>query len=223
MVRFFSNPIFPDRVSAKVIDVLRSRPAGRPFRIGIDGITGSGKSTIASRLADELRGDGFTCISLRADDFHNPRSVRYSLGRESAEGYLLHAYDWRAIEASVLRPLGPNGDMRYVEGTFDHHRDRPLTAEVSVAPINSILVMDGSFLFRNEVRFLFDLRVFVELDYVTAEDRASSRDIGLFGSQEDARRVIRGRYHGAHRLYEEAMSPRQCAHFVVDNVDELAV
>ena len=55
-----------------------------PLRIGIDGVTASGKTTLADELAAELTtSSGRQIIRGSVDDFHNPPEVRYRRGRMS--------------------------------------------------------------------------------------------------------------------------------------------
>src|SRR5687768_8892138 len=68
-----------DRIAAVV------RP--HPLRVAIDGVDGVGKTTLANELVDPLRRRGRPVIRASIDGFHNPRSVRYRLGRSSPEGY----------------------------------------------------------------------------------------------------------------------------------------
>ena len=63
--------------------------AGRPpdcVRVGVDGVDGAGKTTFADELARALRAEGRPVVRVSLDDFHNPRAVRYRLGRESPAG-----------------------------------------------------------------------------------------------------------------------------------------
>ena len=57
------------------------------LRVGIDGVDGAGKTTLADTLADALEAAGIAVIRASVDGFHHPRAVRYRLGRESPEGF----------------------------------------------------------------------------------------------------------------------------------------
>lgn len=58
-----------------------------PIRVGVSGITSSGKTTLADELKEELQSRKVNVIRTSIDHFHNPRVIRYRQGKESASGY----------------------------------------------------------------------------------------------------------------------------------------
>ena len=55
--------------------------------VGIDGVDGAGKTTLADDLAQRLALEGRQLIRASIDDFHRPRELRYRRGRDSPEGF----------------------------------------------------------------------------------------------------------------------------------------
>jgi uridine kinase len=190
-----------------------------PIRVGIDGITASGKSTFARELAQILKESGRTVVTATLDGFHHPRARRYEKGRESPEGYYFDAYNYPAIIEHLLLPLGPVGSLKFKTQVFDHLKDQPVESEATSISRDAILVVDGSFSLRNELRPHWDVSIYLKVAFEIAEQRASERDAADFGSSEHARRVTRNRYHGAHRLHNQIASPAEHAQFVVCNDD----
>ncbi|WP_157746483.1 nucleoside/nucleotide kinase family protein [Micromonospora inositola] len=47
-------------------------------------------------------------------------------GSLSAEGYYRDSFDQDTIVDSVLRPLGPDEDGRYLPAAYDHRLDEPV-------------------------------------------------------------------------------------------------
>src|SRR5262249_8857566 len=121
-------------------------------RVAVTGITASGKSTLASALTQRLTDLGRLCIRLPVDGFHNPRSVRYRRGRDSAEGYYRDAYNYELLLTHVLRPLGPGGHRSYRTRVFDLDADAPVSEPSATAEAGSIAILDASFLLRPELR-----------------------------------------------------------------------
>jgi uridine kinase len=76
-------------------------------RVGIDGPDASGKTFFADGVAAALRNRGRPVVRVSVDDFHQVRAVRYRLGRGSAEGFWLHAFDYGRLLSDVLDPLAP--------------------------------------------------------------------------------------------------------------------
>jgi uridine kinase len=91
--------------------------------VGIDGVDCSGKTTIADKLAEQLRDRGCNVLRISADDFHNSRSIRYGQGRFSPRGFYEDTFDYTAIINSVLKPLGPGGSLTYRTASWDLTKD----------------------------------------------------------------------------------------------------
>ncbi|MGZ3789004.1 MAG: hypothetical protein ACXVLQ_10795 [Bacteriovorax sp.] len=190
-----------------------------PIRVGIDGITASGKSTFAKNLASELSKSKRPIKITTLDGFHNPRAKRHERGRESAEGYYYDAYNYKGVLENLLQPLGVNGSRMYKTEIFDLVNDVPSNHSFEQASLDTILVVDGSFSLRNELRDQWDVSVYLLVDYEIAEDRASLRDAEVFSSSDVARKITKLRYHGAHKIHTESAKPKEIATFVVSNND----
>lgn len=188
-----------------------------PLRVGIDGRTASGKTTLADELASALADLGATTVRTSIDGFHRPRAERYRKGRFSAEGYLDDARDWTAIRQQLLDPLGPGGSRRYVVATFDLERDVPLEPVMRDASERTILIVDGSFLQRPELAEGWDAVVFVDVPEPVAVRRGVARDARPLGGEVEALRIHLERYQAAFALYEARYRPRDRAHFVWTN------
>ncbi|MGH9007484.1 MAG: gamma-glutamylcyclotransferase [Acidimicrobiales bacterium] len=152
------------------------------------------------------------------DGFHHRREQRYRQGPESGLGYYEDAYDLVALGGLVLSPLGPNGDLCYAPRVIDLEADLPVE-ERMVADPESILVVDGSFLLRDELAGLWDEVVFVDTGFAEALVRGSRRDAAMFGGVQQAAERYRSRYHEASRIYLESVDPRSAATVVMENND----
>lgn len=188
-----------------------------PIRVGIDGITASGKSTFAKSLVSELLKSKRPIKMTTLDGFHNPRVKRYEKGRESADGYYFDAYNYKGILENLLQPLGPEGNKLYKTEIFDLQNDLPLINSFEQASSDTILVVDGSFSLRNELKDYWDVSIYLQVDYEIAEDRASLRDAEMFSSHDMARKITKGRYHGAHKIHDDSAEPKKNATFIVSN------
>ncbi|OAS26425.1 uridylate kinase [Methylobacterium platani] len=200
------------------IDRLR---LGHPVRIAVDGRTASGKTTLADELAARLAGQGRSVIRTSVDGFHRPRAVRYARGRHSPEGYYHDARDLPAIVALLLAPLGPGGDRRFRTASFDLEADAPVAQEPQVAPEDAILIVDGTFLQRPELRGHWDATLFVRTSAETAEARGLGRDADRLGGEAAARDLYAARYRPAYALYEGLCEPEASSDAIIDN-DDLA-
>lgn len=191
--------------------------SARPVRVAIDGRTASGKTTLANELASCLKAKGREVIRTSIDGFHRPKVERYARGRHSAEGYYCDARDLPAINALLLDPLGPGGDGWYRTASFDLHNDLPIEQDPQFAPDDAILIVDGTFLQRPELRGGWDLAIFVETDEHVSEQRGIDRDIALLGGAEITRQLYADRYRPAFDLYEGSCVPASAADAIFNN------
>ena len=198
--------------------VARMVPApadGRSVRVAVDGVDGSGKSTFAGELAVALRAQGRNVVHVSADGFHHVREVRYRRGRDSAQGFWLDSYDYRALAENVLDPFGPNGSRRYRQATHDVATDQILDPPWLVAPAETVLIVDGLFLHRDELVGAWDFSIFLDVPFQVSVARMAERD----GSHPDPADPSLARYVGGQRRYFAACTPWLRATVVVDNTD----
>jgi uridine kinase len=199
--------------------LLCERDPGHPVRVAVDGVTASGKSTLAGELAAAITAAGRPVIHLTMDGYHHPRAHRYRQGRLSARGYYDDAYDFAAFARNVLVPLGPGGDRRYRKQIIDLPSDKPRDEPPAGAPADAVLVVDGSFLQRPELAPHWDHVIFVRTDLATARARGTTRDAGQLGGLQEAERMYGTRYHAAARIYLAEAAPEQHATLIFDNHD----
>jgi uridine kinase len=190
-----------------------------PVRVAIDGPDAAGKTTLADELAAVLRARGREVIRASVDGFHRPRADRYRLGADSPEGYYRDSFDHEALRAELLDPLGPEGNREYRTAVFDFRTDSPRTEARTRAAADAVLLFDGVFLLRPELRDAWDLRVFVRVEPEESLRRALARDVELFGSRQEVELRYRMRYLPGQQLYLEDARPLDGADLVVVNDD----
>lgn len=200
-----------DEVAQLILGIERRHP----LRVAIDGRTASGKSTFAARLADALRPSGRPVISISIDGFHRPAAERQRRGRYSPEGYYHDARDLDAFKALVLEPLGPDGSLMFVTSSFDLANDCALEVRPEAASRDAILLVDGTFLQRRELRANFDFTIFIDTPEDVARQRGIARDSDRVGGTAEAEALYDRRYLPAFRLYELEARPQQNADLVV--------
>ncbi|PGB02529.1 AAA family ATPase [Bacillus toyonensis] len=190
-----------------------------PIRVGVSGITASGKTTFANELAEELKQCGVPVTRASIDDFHNLRAIRYAQGKESARGYYEDAHDYSAFKERLLMPLGPNGNLQYETISHNLITDVFVHNEPLVALPNMVLIVDGTFLLKKDIEHLFDYKIFVDTDFEIARKRGAKRETEAFGSYEEAEKMFLNRYHAACKMYIDEHNPKECADVVFRNSD----
>ena len=196
----------------------------RVLRVAVDGIDGAGKSTLADELARWLQALGVGVIRSTIDSFHNPRSVRWARGEGSPVGFYRDSHDLDALDRLLLRPLSEIPPGTYVAAAFDEPTDTTVPPVAHEAHPGEVLVFDGIFLQRPELRDAWDLTIFVDgRDRVAAarvERAAAGCPVGPAAWLHLAWWwAVLERYVGGQRLYFEEAAPIAHAGLVVDNND----
>jgi len=207
---------------ARVLTVLSEADYGRPVRVAIDGIVASGKSTIASEICEAVALTGRPAIHLTMDAFHHPRERRHRRGQMSARGYYDDAYDFLGFAREVLIPLGPDGNRRYRPSLLDLDTNQRVIGPSIEAARDAVVIVDGNFLQRPELRSQWDLTVFVDTSFDIARARGARRNAIAFGGEMEAGRAIDLRYHAAGHIYVDVVQPREIADIVINNDDFFA-
>lgn len=203
----------------RLADLIAARQQAHPVRVAVDGVDAAGKTTLADELAALLAARGKAVIRACVDGFGRPRADRYRRGELSAEGYWLDAFDYPALRANLLDPLGPGGSRRYRTATLDVRTDQPRAEPFRLAPPDAVLVVDGVFLLRPQLNDAWDLRVFLQVGFQETLRRAVARDRALFGSAQATQARYRQRYIPGQRRYLATVQPQRVADVVIDNHD----
>jgi uridine kinase len=183
----------------------------RPLRVGIDGRSAAGKTTLAGRLAAVITARSRRPV-IRAELDHFMRMVedRNAYPYDSPESYYLDAWDYSMIRRRLLSPLGPGGDRRYLADPARGER---------TAPEDAILLADGVFLQRPELDRHWDLRIYLEIPAEESLRRGVDRDRHWMGGAAEAERRYRTRYLPGEERYLAEVRPRERAQIVVDMTD----
>ncbi|WP_125132459.1 uridine kinase [Microbacterium sp. 10M-3C3] len=195
-------------------DVRRIRPAGRVIA-AVDGIDGAGKTTFADTWAEVFAEDGAAVYRASIDGFHRPRAERYRRGRTSAEGFYLDSYDYATFRRVLIDPFRVGAGAGFQLAVFDVARDTPIEAQWVTAPRDAVLLVDGIFLHRPELRDLWDWSVWLDVPEAVAAARRALRD----GSDPDPAAPSNARYRDGQRRYIADADPRAAATAVVEYSD----
>lgn len=200
-------------LAALIVSQVRSHPT----RVAFDGVDAAGKTTLANDIREQLASCGRQVIRASIDGFHNPKAIRRR--DDSPEGYFRNSFNYAALAENLLAPLGPNGSRLFRRADFDFRSDLNIDSEAERADADAILLIDGIFLLRSELRAHWDLSIFVEADFEKTVSRAEVRDRELFGSTSAVRHRYESRYVPGQRIYLEQEQPKRFADIVVVNND----
>jgi len=183
--------------------------------VAIDGPDAAGKTTLADDLVQHLE---VPWLRSSIDGFHQPQAIRAMRGALSPVGYFHDSFNYDALTAKLLTPFR-TGEPRVCTGVFDWRADTPVEEVFVPVPERAILVFDGVFLLRAELRDLWDLSVYLRVRSSVVLDRALNRDVGVLGSRDEVRGRYEARYVAGQALYQAECEPERHADVLVDNSD----
>ncbi len=200
-------------------DEVRQHNRGGRVIIAVDGIDGAGKTVFADGLADVFAEDGSAVFRASIDDFHRPRAERYARGRHSPEGFYRDSYDYATFRRVLIDPFREGTQTGASTGfqlaAFDLARDTPVESAWTTAPRDAVLIVDGIFLHRPELKNLWNWSVWLDVPIDVAYRRLALRD----GSDPSPSAVSNARYRQGQELYLKDARPRSEASAIVDNTD----
>lgn len=131
---------------------VRERRPGGVSVIAVDGHSAAGKSTFADAIAARTR-----ATIVRADDFYSVMAddVR---GRLSPQKGIDSYYDWRRMRDEALLPLRGGAAATYRPYDWESGQ---LAAERITVPAAPVVVIEGLFVSRRELRPLVDLSILI--------------------------------------------------------------
>ncbi|HWM34549.1 MAG TPA: uridine kinase [Pseudolysinimonas sp.] len=193
-------------------EILHNYGHGRVM-VAIDGVDGSGTTAFAADLVERLERRGHAAFQARIDDFHAPAEKRYARGETSGAGRYEDSYDYSAFRRVLVEPFRLAGSTGFVTAFWDWRRDQPIEPTWLTAPADAILVVNGVFLQRPELRGLFSYRVWLDVPFDDAWQRLVQADPA---AHDD---TARARSEAGMKLYLKAVKAAELATAVYDNRD----
>ncbi len=126
-----------------------------PVLVALDGRSGTGKSTIAKKLAGSLGG-----IEINADNFWSGGSNE-EWDKRSPEEKSDKAIDWKRLRSEVLIPLLSGEVAKW--RSFDWEKGEGLSPTEIINEPKQFIVLDGAYSSRPELQDLIDLSILVEV------------------------------------------------------------
>jgi uridine kinase len=182
-----------DVLAALADEILHNYGRGRTV-VAVDGVEPADTSLFADDLAGAIRLTGHTAFRASIDGFQRPRAQRQARGADSAEGDYRDVYDYPTFQRVLVEPFRMGGSAGFVPAAFDVQRDAQVEPQWLTGPADALLVVDGRFLNRPELRGLWNYSLWLEAP------RPASRT-------------------GAGALYWSEAAPRTTATAIIDVAD----
>jgi uridine kinase len=183
--------------------------------VAVDGIDGAGKTSFGDDLAAVFREAGHDAFRASMEDFHRSRADRYRNGRESPASFYRDSFDYRTFERVLVDPFRMAGSAGFQTAAWDVKRDAPTLTRWITGQPDGVLIVDGVFLNRPELRGIWNYSILLEVPWDVAYARLAERDAR--DPNPDA--LANARYREGQELYFAEANPRQYADALVDNAD----
>lgn len=201
-----------DVIASLADEILHNYSRGRVI-VAVDGVDGSGTTAFAADLVARLNKRGHTAFQAKIDDFHAPREKRYARGVTSGPGRYHDSYDYSAFRRVLVEPFLMAGSTGFVSAFWDWRRDQPIEPKWLSAPEDAILLVNGVFLQRPELRGLFNYVVWLEVPFGDAWARLVAAE--PTAHDDDAL----ARSEAGIKLYLKEVKAADSANAVYDNAD----
>jgi uridine kinase len=196
-----------------IVAEIRRRIVDRkaPFLVALDGGSGSGKSTVALLIAEELG-----AALIHGDDFFAAEICDAEWELRTPEARAADAIDWRRLRAEALEPLLAGKLAKWHAFDFEvgarpNGKYAMRTDFVEREP-NAVIVLDSAYSTRPELADLIDLSVLVDAPVGLRHERLAAReDKGFLDSWH-------ARWDSAEEHYFMNVRPKSSFDLVVANV-----
>lgn len=210
-------------IRQEAIDIVSNRISSidlpYPVCVSVDGFAAAGKTSLARELELKIQETGRPVLNISVDGFHNTKEIRYQKGSMSPQGYYDDSFNYKAIVENVLIPLSPNGNRKFKPVIFDFRTNSHIEVPFQSATNDTILLFEGLFLQRPELKNYWNLNIFVQTDHNVSLSRAIKRDLELFKTPEVVTDKYENRYIPGHKIYQREEQPEGNSDILVINND----
>lgn len=201
-------------IIAQIAHVFEQR-AARNLIVGVSGIDGSGKSKLASKLESGLNSGGIMARQISIDDFLQPKSLRHK-NPNQIQGYFEDNFNYDSLNTQVLVPVRNSMSVDNKIPVLDLDTD-----QISEQPFRfsgpGVLIVEGVFLFRKELRDAIDFKIWIQIDFKPAMARILNRVRDKrYGDAAAIRSRYETRFFPTQRFHLERDKPCEFADIVLE-------
>ena len=150
-------------------EILHLNGHGRVI-VAVDGAEAAGRAAFADDLAAVIDEAGVPSFRASLRYFQRSREDAAQFGADTPERLFRHGYDYSALRRVLLEPFRLGGSTGFVTQVLDPDRDTWIEPTWTTAPADAVLVIDGEFINRAELRDGWNYRIFLEGETTSAAD-----------------------------------------------------
>jgi uridine kinase len=167
-----------DRIcEAEVFSVLSREFIGKRHcrMIGIGGLDAAGEPRFTERFSEYLRRSGQKTMIVHMSDYRNPPEVLAEIP-DPIEAHLFNYYNYWKLIRLVLEPLKTEKSLHVTVACLDPEADSYDIHRQYDADENTVVLIEGSTLFRQPLLEYLDAKVFLEIDFLESIKRGLDRE-----------------------------------------------
>ncbi|TQR21693.1 kinase [Psychrobacillus vulpis] len=187
----------------------------RPYIIGIDGLSGAGKTTITEKIKEELMSEEYNVVIIHIDDLIVERAKRYNTGYPEWYEYYMLQWDVEYIKENLFEAVHQklnHIDIKFYESANDRCHSKNIDLEKC-----TLILIEGIFLQRKEWRAFFDYVIYLDCPKDIRYDRVLQRDTYLGDMKERLEKYER-RYWMGEDYYLQEENPIQNSDIVINSL-----
>lgn len=186
----------------------------RPSIIGIDGLSGAGKTTITKTVTKELTIEGYKVIVIHIDDLIEERAKRYNTSYPEWYEYYFLQWDVQQIKEKLFEAVHQKVNHLHLK-SYDKENDRCYMKSINIEQCN-VLLIEGIFLQRKEWRDFFDYMIYLDCPKDVRNERVLQRD-AYIGDMDERLNKYERRYWMGEGYYLQKENPIQNSDIVVNS------
>jgi len=138
--------------------------------VAVDGADEAARTAFADDLAAVLDEAGTPAFRASLPYFRRSRQEQARFGADTPERHYRHGYDYSALRRVLLEPFRLGGSTAFVTQVIDPERDTWIEPDWTTGPADAMLVLDGEFLNRAELRDGWNYRILLESETTSEAD-----------------------------------------------------
>lgn len=179
----------------------------RPYVVGIDGLSGAGKTTLVNKLQSELKKQ-CDVVVIHIDDHIVERNKRYDTGYEEWYEYYYLQWGVNMLVDKLFKEIHRNSSKLTLP-YYDKSMDKTDNKTLSI-PSDSMIIVEGVFLQRKEWKSYYDFTVFIDCPREVRHERVLQRD-RYIGNEQAILDKYKRRYWLGEEHYLKTVNPLKIA------------